>query len=277
MGQQTSKEKGGGKSPLPGLLGNSTTAWSDESLPCTETLDLTIFVACYNEAENIRGTLDDVVAAMKELGCSYEVFVIDDASRDRSVAVVRQYLQEHPDLPIFLHVNSVNQGLARNFVTGASLGRGKYYKLVCGDNVEPKASLIQLFRHLGTAELLLPYHEECPGKSQLRVTLSHLFTRLVNLVGGHSIRYYNGCAVYRRADVLRCPPSTGGLGFQAEMVTRLLDEGVSYRQVLTPVRERQAGSSSALSLRNVRSAAHCLFSIGCRRLRRTLSRRRASA
>jgi glycosyltransferase involved in cell wall biosynthesis len=238
-----------------------------------EPLDLTVFVACYNEADNIRGTLDEVVSAMKELGCSYEVLVIDDASADGSAEVVRQYLVEHPDLPIFLHSNPVNQGLARNFVAAASLGRGKYYKLVCGDNVEPRASLVQLFRQVGTADLLLPYHEVCPGKGWLRLWLSGLFTRLVNLVGGQSIRYYNGCAVYRRADVLRYPPATGGLGFQAEMVTRLLDAGASYREVLTPVRERQAGSSSALSFRNVRSAAHCLLSIAVHRVNGALRRR----
>lgn len=47
-------------------------------------IDLTLFVACYNEAENIVATLDAVVAACREVGCTYEIVIIDDASRDRS-------------------------------------------------------------------------------------------------------------------------------------------------------------------------------------------------
>src|SRR5262249_38712414 len=134
--------------------------------------DLTLFVACYNEEANIRDTLDTVVSALREVPCSYEVIVVDDKSRDNSVAVVQQYQREHPDLPIYLKINAKNQGLARNFVDCSFLGRGKYYKLICGDNVEPRESLVNLFRHLGSADLLVPYHERCVGKSASRVALS---------------------------------------------------------------------------------------------------------
>jgi hypothetical protein len=44
-------------------------------------VDLTLFLACYNEAENIVGTLETVVETMAEIGRSYELIVIDDASR----------------------------------------------------------------------------------------------------------------------------------------------------------------------------------------------------
>jgi glycosyltransferase involved in cell wall biosynthesis len=233
-------------------------------------LDLTLFVACYNEEANIRDTLDTVVSALREVPCSYEVIVVDDKSRDYSVAVVQQYQREHPELPIYLKINSKNQGLARNFVDCSFVGRGKYYKLICGDNVEPRESLVNLFRHLGSADLLVPYHERCVGKSASRVALSRWFTQLVNLCSGYRLRYYNGMAVYLRYHVMRWHSYSVGLGFQAELVTHLLEEGATYREVFCPVFERQKGSSTAVTLRNLLSVAHSLFNIACRRVRRQL-------
>src|SRR5262249_4243588 len=151
-------------------------------------VDLTIFIACYNEQDNIIDTIDTVSAALAAVGRSYEMIIIDDASTDDSVRLVRAYHEARPELPIVLKVNSVNRGLARNFVEAAFLGRGQYYKLVCGDNVESKESLVTILRHMGTVDLVLPYHETCEGKSAGRMFLSRTYTRLVNVLSGHRIR-----------------------------------------------------------------------------------------
>src|SRR5436853_5434346 len=98
--------------------------------------ELTLFVACFNEEVGIIPTLETVLAAVEEVGCSYEVLVIDDASTDNSVKLVRQFMAEHLTLPITLYVNDVNQGLGVNFSEAAFRGRGRYYRLICGDNVE---------------------------------------------------------------------------------------------------------------------------------------------
>jgi glycosyltransferase involved in cell wall biosynthesis len=235
-------------------------------------LDLTLFVACYNEEANILDTLATVAEALREVGCTYEIVVIDDASTDRSVEFIRAYQEQHPELPLFLRVNPVNRGLARNFVEASFLARGAYYKLVCGDNVESKETLVRILRQMGEADLVLPYHEHCPGKSWSRLLLSRTFTRLVNLLSGHRIRYYNGLALYRRFHVMRWHSNASGFGFQADLVTRLLDEGASWVEVCCEVCERSQGRSRALSLLNFLSVGHTLLEIAGRRLRRFLCR-----
>jgi Glycosyl transferase family 2 len=52
--------------------------------PLENDLDLTLFVACYNEEENIVGTLETVLEALGEFDFTWEIIVIDDASTDRS-------------------------------------------------------------------------------------------------------------------------------------------------------------------------------------------------
>jgi glycosyltransferase involved in cell wall biosynthesis len=233
-------------------------------------IDLTLFIACYNEQANIIATLETVAAALREVGDSYEMIVIDDASTDGSAELIRAYQEAHPELPLVLHVNRVNRGLARNFVAAALLGRGEHYKLVCGDNVESRATLVRILRQRGQADLVLPYHDHCEGKSAFRMFLSRAFTRLVNLVSGRSIRYYNGLPLCRRDHVLRWHSDATGFGFQADLVSRLLDEGASYVEVHCQARERAHGTSRALTVANFLSVARTLLVIGGRRLRRVV-------
>ena len=67
----------------------------DETAPLdpllTDSLDLTIAVPCKNEEKNILGTLDTIVSAVNEVGCSYEIIVIDDGSTDKTSELVEQF------------------------------------------------------------------------------------------------------------------------------------------------------------------------------------------
>ncbi len=252
---------------------------SGEGLPAgiREELDLTFFVPCYNEEARITGTLETIEAAMTEIPLSFEVIVVDDGSKDRTASVVEEFKRGHPAMPIRLRRNPRNLGLARSFVETAFHGRGRYYRLVCGDNVEPRETLVKLLREIGKADIVLPYYPVLPGKSLSRRAISRTFTFLVDLLSGYSVRYYNGCAVYRRFHVMRWAPYNYGFGFQADLITMLLDEGATYVQL--PVSGShfvKEGGRSPLNFRNFVSTGHTLFEIFLRRVRRTFFERRRS-
>jgi SAM-dependent methyltransferase len=232
-------------------------------------LDITIVVPCLNEQHHIGPTLDTVVAAMMELPYSYEVLVVDDGSTDDTSKVVGNYKGAHPALPIKLIKHAVNRGLTRSYVDGAFLGRGTYYRLVCGDNVEPKEALVACFSQLGKADMIIPYRGPLPGKSWFRQRLSNFYTVLVNLLSGYRIRYYNGLATHLRYNVMRWGPYSFGFGFQAELITRLLDEGATYIEIkVDGTHTEKSGGNSALNLKNFLSVGHTLSEVLIRRIRR---------
>lgn len=228
--------------------------------------DITLFVACFNEEQGIIPTLETVLDAVKEVGCSYDIVIIDDASTDRSVDFVRAFQDAHPDEPITLYVNETNQGLGANFAEGAFRGRGKYYRLVCGDNVESRETLVNALRHLGQADIILTYPAEVRGRSWFRKVVSRTYTKLVNVLGGHKIRYYNGLPINLRYNVMRWHSNSHGFGFQADLITRLLDLQASYIEVPVVQEERAGGSSKAFTFRNICSVAHSLLEIFIRRV-----------
>jgi len=234
--------------------------------------EITIIVSCYNEEKFITDTIQNVINALKSTGHSYEIIVIDDLSRDGSVNRIHDYMKNHPEEPVTLKVNPVNRGLANNYIEAAFLGTGKYYRLCCGDDSEAPEALVNIFKHIGAADIVVPCQDQnqVTGKAPYRRLLSRTFTFLVNLISGYHLKYYNGMAIHLRYNVMRWHPSSYGFGFQADILTRLLDEGASYIQVTSYGNDRKGGGSTALTMRNFLSVTHTLLELAIRRLRRIL-------
>jgi glycosyltransferase involved in cell wall biosynthesis len=229
-------------------------------------LDITLFVACYNEEDNIIATLETVAVAMSGLDLSWEVIVIDDASTDNSVTLLKQYMSSFPDNPVILVVREKNQGLAQNFIEAAFLGRGKYYRLINGDNVESSSQIASILGHVGEADILIPYHAHVQGRTLFRKYLSKAFTLIVNLLSGYRIRYYNACSVHLRYDVMRWHVNCSGFDFQANLITKLLNQGRTYFEISAVGSERAFGNSKALTAKNFFSAARFFMDLAFRRV-----------
>lgn len=234
----------------------------------TAPLDLTIMVSCYNEKDYIVSTLDSLISALSEVGISkYEIIVVDDTSSDGSPELVKQYILSHPEQRILLRQNKTNRGLAQNYFDAAFLGKGKYYRLLCGDDAEPRETMVTVFREIGKADILIPYYVTSEGKSLYRRSLSNAFSVLVNLISGHRLHYYNGLAVHLRYNIMRWHPNTRGFGFQADIMCMLLDQRVSYKEIPVRTVERKgAANSRALTFKNQLSVAHTLIDLLFRRI-----------
>lgn len=227
-------------------------------------VDLTAFVSCCNEAALIVKTLDEVRTALAALPITFEIIVIDDRSVDDSAALVMKYIADHPDTSVVLRRNLVNQGLAQNYIDGAFMGKGRYYKLFCGDNTEGVESIKKICSLIGKADMIIPSYSFVEGKSTPRLLLSRLYTLLVNLISGHRLKYYNGLAVHRRTNIMRWHPNTRGFGFQADIICMLLDKGATHAEV--SVEAVDSGVSRALTVRNVLSVLNTLTEILIRRI-----------
>lgn len=229
-------------------------------------IEVTFFVPCYNEAEVIGRTLDKVETISQAIGRSFEIVLIDDASTDNSVRVLQAYRAAKPALPLRVFRRTKNRGLAYNFFEGAFLARGDRYRLIWGGDIVPIESHVALMR-LGTeADIVIPDYSGAIGGSLLRRLLSPLFTDLINAVSGLNIGYYNGGALYRTMDVRRWGVEASGFGFQAELITRLVMEGRTYKEIKLQAYRDEI--SSALRLHNCLSVLHSIVRIAIRRLSR---------
>jgi glycosyltransferase involved in cell wall biosynthesis len=89
-------------------------------------MDLSIVVPVYNEEENLPLLYDAVSAAMQPLHLEWELILVDDGSKDRSVAVLEDLAVRYAD-----HVRVVE--LRRNFGQTAAIAAGIDH--ACGEVV----------------------------------------------------------------------------------------------------------------------------------------------
>ncbi len=80
------------------------------------TLDISIVIPVYNEAESLPSLHAELAAALKALGQSYEIIAVDDGSRDNSLAVLKQLAEADPHLVVV--------SLRRNFGQTAAFAAG---------------------------------------------------------------------------------------------------------------------------------------------------------
>ena len=231
---------------------------------------LSLFVACYNEQDNIIGTLETLVEALRKTVPSFDIIVVDDASKDETVPRVRKFMAEHAELPVRLLLNGHNEGVANNYAEAAFRAKGEWYRMICGDNVEPVETLETIFKAVGKTEVVVPYTVEIRGRGTFRRLLSKTYTALVNAISGYRMHYYNGLLVTRTDYVRRWHSNSHGFGFQADLLTRLLSKNLTYEEVPVYGNERLTGESKALTMRNLASVAHSLQNIAIRRISKAL-------
>ena len=100
----------------------------------------------------------------------------------------------------------------------------------------------------------------------MRRLISNSYTRLVNLVTGNRLHYYNGLAVHLHHNVMRWHPNTRGFGFEADILCLLIDLGFNYKEIRVTTVEQRRGKSNALTFRNFLSVTHTLIEIANRRV-----------
>lgn len=83
----------------------------------------TVIVALYNGERFIKEQLDSIKNQTIEAD---EVIIADDGSKDQSIEIVKRYIQDNNLSKWRLVVNEVNKGWAKNFISNASVAKGKY-------------------------------------------------------------------------------------------------------------------------------------------------------
>lgn len=227
---------------------------------------ITFFVPCLNEEKNVGRALDTIVEIMGELGGPYEIIVVDDASVDGTVAEVLERCQRYPQTRIVLIKNPFCRGLGRNYFIAAQRASSEYFMVVNGDAADPVEAIRVILSYKGKADAVVPYLGSNDTRPLARRLLSLTFTFLVSALSGHRLKYYNGPVLHKTENVRMWFSETSGFGYQAELLCRLVDEGISVVEVQMVTNVRDGGVSKAFKIGNFLSVSNTLSHIVLRRL-----------
>ncbi|MDP2785754.1 MAG: glycosyltransferase [Sulfurimicrobium sp.] len=88
------------------------------------TPDVSVIIPVYNEEEGLQTLFDRLYPALDKLETSYEIVFINDGSRDRSAAILREQFQKRPDVTRVILFNG-NFGQHKAIMAGFEHCRGK--------------------------------------------------------------------------------------------------------------------------------------------------------
>ena len=133
----------------------------------------------YNEAASLPDVLAPVLAALKALSPRVELVVVDDGSRDDTVAVMRRLCAAEPALRLVQL--SRNFGKEAALTAGLAAARGEVVVLMDADGQHPPALLADMLRHWqGGADVVYAVRSTRADQSALHRRLVAAFYGIVN-------------------------------------------------------------------------------------------------
>jgi glycosyltransferase involved in cell wall biosynthesis len=212
-------------------------------------LSLTTVVMAYNEAENLRATVEELVVALEGLAVPYELLIVDDGSSDSTGSVADSLAQEYPRARVLHHES--NRGLGGVYRSGFAESRGRLVTFFPADGQFPATIIPEFFEAAAEADLVLGYIPDRRGSLLARV-LSWGERCLYRLLFG-PIPKFQGIMMFHRHILEEVQLQSEGRGWAIvmEFIVRCARSGYRIANRATTIRPRRSGESKVNNLRTI--------------------------
>ncbi|HEX6827378.1 MAG TPA: glycosyltransferase [Burkholderiales bacterium] len=139
--------------------------------------DVSVVVPVYNEEQGLPALFARLYPALDDLGRSYEVIFVNDGSRDRSAAILREQFQRRPDHTRVVLLNG-NFGQHNAIMAAFSLCRGRRVVTLDADLQNPPEEIGRLLAEMDRGHDYVGTIRRQRQDSWFRRTASRLMNRL---------------------------------------------------------------------------------------------------
>ncbi|MBI4094205.1 MAG: glycosyltransferase [Candidatus Liptonbacteria bacterium] len=192
---------------------------------------LTVIITAYNEADVLPRTFAHTTEALAGVVEDCEIIILDDASKDGTRAVAEKLAAGNPRVRVVANEKNLNQGGC--FKKSIALAAKEYHCLLPGDDMVSVPSLRSLFETTGRADMSLIAIDNDEIRHTLRRWISRAFARVLQIISGVKLTYFNGPVIIK-TDLLRRIETSPTFMFVSDAVVKLLRQGASY--LVVPVR-----------------------------------------
>jgi glycosyltransferase involved in cell wall biosynthesis len=199
---------------------------------------LLIFVIAYQAESTLTRVLDRIPSEIFErYRC--EILVVDDASQDRTFEIGGEYRREHPEIPLVVLRNVVNQGYGGNQKVGykyAIRNGFDFVAMVHGDGQYAPEELPRLVEPLVRGEadavfgsrMLTPMGAVRGGMPLYKFVGNRILSAFQNFsLSARLSEFHSGYRIYSVAALARVPfeLNTNDFHFDTEIIIQLLEAG----------------------------------------------------
>jgi len=105
-------------------------------------VEFSVITPAYNEQDKITSSLTQIVSFMREFSESFEILICNDGSKDKTAEVVRQYMEDVPEVTL---LDNPHKGKGFCIWDGVMHAKGKYIYVADADLSAPMPELKKLF------------------------------------------------------------------------------------------------------------------------------------
>ena len=127
------------------------------------------------------------------------------------------------------------------------------------DNDQSSEILTDLIRARKRADMVVSYMTNLNSREFIRKVLSVSFIKLMNLLFGLKLRYYNGYFICRVDLLKKVRLKSQGFTLFAEAKIRLIKKGIKFIEIPYETKRRARGASKALRLKNIWQTIYSIF------------------
>ncbi len=222
---------------------------------------LTVIIPALNEEPHIANTVNETIDALQDTIVDYEIIIFNDGSTDRTGEISDRLAQYNPRIEVIHHESP--RGLGYVYKAGVRKASKEYVLMVPGDNEVHRDSVHDVLKEVGETDIVITYHANPEIRSRSRQIISKMFAGVIRYGSSLNIRYFNGLVVHR-TDVVRRALSeiSNGFAYQAEILVRLIQLGLDYKEVGLTILPRP--KTNAFRFSNLINTIGNTFKLVCR-------------
>lgn len=207
-----------------------------------ESIGVTVVVPCYDEAETLGPTLDELLGVMNSTRFDWEILVVDDGSRDDSAAICERYGRVEERVRLVKHRHNMGSGQA--IWTGVQHARGKYVIYVPADGQFDHGEIPMFVEAAETgADIVIGHRLSRDDYTAYRMASSKVFLWLCNTLFEHQFQDVNWVHLWRRSIFEDIEPKSRGVFFLEEILVLARDHGRRVVEVPSEYHPRQGGEA----------------------------------
>ena len=207
-------------------------------------MELSVVIPAYNEEESIEDAMRRTVTALRAIGVSFELVIVDDGSRDQTRAIAERVAKELPEVRVI--VNEKNQSAVKAFLRGCSLADGEIITHNGADlPFDPRDTTVILEEMRKGADVVVVERANREAYGVVRKVVSWVNITLLHTGFGSPFWDHNFVQGYRREVIHDVHVETSAVStVTPELVIKAFRKGYRCVSVKCTYHARQMGQST---------------------------------
>lgn len=225
--------------------GNAGTGQSSEPIPGK----ISLVLPAHNEEPNIRAVVEEASRVLPTAFSDYEVIVVNDGSKDRTLEIAEQLASENPRVRVVNH--PVNRGYGATLTSGFHAAAGDFIMFMDSDRQFDINDIYLLTPHVPTHDIVAGYRIKRSDPAH-RILNAKIFGLAVRTLFDIQLRDIDCAFKIMRSEVLKgINLESPGALINTEILAKAKVQGRTIRQVGVNHYPRLEGEQSGASLKVV--------------------------